>query len=678
MDVMLHGPLQLLLVEDNVTDVELVRAYLKRSGVNFTLNVASTVSAAKAEISECHAFDAILLDLGLPDSNRSETFYDVQGAVESRIPIIVFTGNEDERLVDRLLADGAQDYIVKSDINAKNLAGAIRHAVLRTQARREFDANAERQSLLAGLGEVALGDSTIDALQEAVCDAVAKGLQVEHVGILLPLVEAGELEVASARGWKSEAIGQRVKMGGNTQCGICFELGKTVLVDDYSSETRFVAAPFFLEHGLRSGISTVIACHSQQFGVLSAACAGPRTFVKDEVNFFETAAHLLAMAMDRARTRREVDVNLGRLQSLRAIDIAICSSLDVRAVLSTVLHEVRTQLQIDAACVLLRDPDSRQLTFSSGSGFRSDALKQTRLMDGEGFAGQVVARREPLFVSDLALQETSMKHSSNFLSEGFRTYCAVPLIAKGTVEGVMELFSRTPFKPSADWMDFLEALAQQTAIGVHSARMFAALEQQAIKLVRGYESTLEGWSAALDLKDQETEGHSLRVTDMTLRLAAELGISGSSIVDMRRGALLHDIGKMGIPDAILLKPGPLTTDEWKIMRSHPVLAFDLLSRIDFIGNAIDIPYCHHERWDGTGYPRGLKNTQIPLAARAFAAVDVWDALTSNRPYRGAWHAEKALEYIKQHSGTHFDPDVVQAFCRLPNVEALGMAGGAAR
>jgi putative nucleotidyltransferase with HDIG domain len=176
-----------------------------------------------------------------------------------------------------------------------------------------------------------------------------------------------------------------------------------------------------------------------------------------------------------------------------------------------------------------------------------------------------------------------------------------------------------------------------------------------------YDSTLEGWSKALDLRDKDTEGHTRRVTELTDRLARDLGIGEAERVHIRRGAMLHDIGKMGIPDAILLKEGPLSEEEWKIMKQHPDLAMSMLSSISFLRHALDIPYCHHEKWDGSGYPRGLKGREIPIAARIFAVVDVYDALTSDRPYRRAWSGEDALDHIRSGAGSHFDPDAASAF-----------------
>lgn len=184
------------------------------------------------------------------------------------------------------------------------------------------------------------------------------------------------------------------------------------------------------------------------------------------------------------------------------------------------------------------------------------------------------------------------------------------------------------------------------------------------KLIEAYDATLAGWSEVLELRDKETEGHSQRVTRMSLHLAKVMGLKDEELLHIRRGALLHDIGKLAIPDRILLKPGKLTEAEWIIMREHPTYAYNWLKKIEFLHPALDIPYCHHERWDGTGYPRRLKGEEIPLAARIFAVVDIWDALSSDRPYRKAWPSKKVRDYIASLAGTHLDPNVVQAFLEL--------------
>jgi putative nucleotidyltransferase with HDIG domain len=266
-----------------------------------------------------------------------------------------------------------------------------------------------------------------------------------------------------------------------------------------------------------------------------------------------------------------------------------------------------------------------------------------------------------LCIPDLAVRRTDFLRTPAFHTEAFVFYMAVPLIAKSQVKGVMEIFRRTPFEPDAEWREFLEALAGQAAIAIDNSRLFSDLESSNRELTLAYDATIAGWSHALDLRDKETEGHSRRVTEMTLRLARLMSIPDPELVHVRRGALLHDIGKMGVPDAILLKPGSLTPEEWDIMRKHPVYAYQMLAPIAYLKPAIEIPYCHHEKWDGAGYPRGLKGEEIPLAARIFAVVDVWDAVCSDRPYRPAWSEDQALEHIQSQAGKHFDPQVVEVF-----------------
>jgi HD-GYP domain-containing protein (c-di-GMP phosphodiesterase class II) len=222
-------------------------------------------------------------------------------------------------------------------------------------------------------------------------------------------------------------------------------------------------------------------------------------------------------------------------------------------------------------------------------------------------------------------------------------------------------------------MAFLKTLAGQTAIAIDNAELFNNLQQSNTELVQAYDATIEGWAKALELRDMETEGHSRRVVTLTLDLSRKMGISRDLLTHIRRGALLHDIGKMGIPDAILQKPGKLTDEEWVIMRRHPMLAFDWLSSIDYLRPALDIPYYHHEKWDGSGYPRGLKGEEIPLAARIFAIIDVYDALSSDRPYRKAWPEEKIIDYLKEESGKHFDPKVVETFLVLNLQSKSGVA-----
>jgi putative nucleotidyltransferase with HDIG domain len=353
-----------------------------------------------------------------------------------------------------------------------------------------------------------------------------------------------------------------------------------------------------------------------------------------------------------------------QLKSLRKIDSTITSSLDIKTSLSVILKELKDRLEVNAASVLLYDDDLKELSYGHGIGFHTRVTPHTHIRLGDELAGQVALEDKPLFISDLDQDENNHLYTHNLSLEGFVSYYGIPLRAKGKLVGVLEVFQRTRLKPDQNWIDYAEILAKQTAIAIDNLSMFSELKRASQNMILAYDATIEGWARALEIRDQETEGHSRRVTDLTMRIAREYDLPREDLVHIRRGALLHDIGKMGVPNSILFKPGPLEEEEWDIMRKHPLYAQEILKGIHFLEPALDIPLYHHERWDGSGYPEGLKETDIPLPARIFAVVDVWDALRSDRPYREAWSDGKALQYIKDQAGTLFDPKVVWKFLEI--------------
>lgn len=254
-----------------------------------------------------------------------------------------------------------------------------------------------------------------------------------------------------------------------------------------------------------------------------------------------------------------------------------------------------------------------------------------------------------------------------------RSYAGAPIRVQGKVIGFLNLDVDIPNYYNQTHADRLQAFADQAGVAIHNAQLLTDLRKSRDELYNAYETTLEGWSKALELRDYETEGHTRRVMDMTMKLAESYGITGVELIRIRYGTLLHDIGKIGIPDSILFKPGPLDEEEWEVMRRHPVYARRILAHIPYLQDSLEIPYNHHEKWDGSGYPRGLKGEEIPLPARLFAVVDVWDGLRSNRHYRSGWPEEDVVRYIQEQSGLHFDPQVVAIFLKLleqQNVEAI--------
>jgi putative nucleotidyltransferase with HDIG domain len=415
----------------------------------------------------------------------------------------------------------------------------------------------------------------------------------------------------------------------------------------------------------RKIVDAVPAALTAQEHTLGVIWIGRSTLFSDsERNVLGAIGDIAANAIHRATLHEQIEQRLNRLAAINKIDRAINASTDLHVTLDVLLPQATTQLGVDAAAILLLNEHSQMLHYTAGYGFHTTSFQQVTVRLGEGQAGVAAAERRPVSMPDIQLHGESFIRSRLLAGEHFVSYYAVPILARRQIKGVLELFHRAPLQPDQEWLDFLDTLTGQVAIAIDNAELVANLQQSNDELTMAYDATIEGWARALELRDAETEGHSRRVTDLTLQLARHMGLSDDDLVHIRRGAILHDIGKMAIPDRILLKPGPLTAEEWEIMRKHPTYAYEWLAPIRYLRPALDIPHYHHERWDGSGYPRGLRGQQIPLSARIFAVVDVWDALCSDRPYRAAWPYEKVRAHLRQQSGVHFDPQIVEIFLAL--------------
>jgi PAS domain S-box-containing protein len=445
--------------------------------------------------------------------------------------------------------------------------------------------------------------------------------------------------------------------------GIVAATGQPVFSADLRNDAR---VPEELRANIpagRSGICVPIRAALEVIGALFVNIDQPRQFAPNDIDLLTTLAEIAGNAIQRTRLHEQTEQQLNRMTALRSVDQAISSSLDLRVTLTVLLDQATTHLAADAADVLLLNPHRQLLEYAVGRGHHGGEAQRLRLRLGQGRAGRVAYERRLVHVADLRAEAGPDPASAMVTAEGFVAYYGVPLLAKGQIKGVLEIYNRQPLEVSQDWLDFLEALAGQAAIAIDNAALFDGLQRSNLELILAYDATIAGWSHALDMRDHETGGHTERVTDQAVRLAAALGMQEDELVHLRRGALLHDIGNMGVPTNILLKPGPLSQEEWASVRQHPQFAFELLSPIAYLRPALDIPYGHHEHWDGTGYPRQLAGEAIPLAARVFAVVDVWDTLLADRPYRRALLRAEALAYLREQSGKHFDPRVVAAFLR---------------
>jgi HD-GYP domain-containing protein (c-di-GMP phosphodiesterase class II) len=439
-----------------------------------------------------------------------------------------------------------------------------------------------------------------------------------------------------------------------------------------------VASPaqraFIAEHQPRHIMGVPLRAREHLLGGVGLTRFRDEPFGADEIALIEALAERASIALDNARLfraaqaataeaesrARQLERQVERIQALHTIDLAITGSLDLRVTLNVLLDQVVAHLQVDAAQVLLFRPVGETLEFGAARGFLTAAEGAPPAPLGDDAASLAVAERRTVVTHDGAWSGSPQRRA-RFAAEGFVRGHAVPLIARMAAIGVLEVFRRTNVAPDPDWSTYLEVLAGQAAMAIDGAATHDRLQRSHADLVRAYDATLEGWVRALDLRDRQVEGHTQRVTAIAVHFARILGFSEADLAHVYRGALLHDIGKIAVPDEILRKEGPLTEEEWGVMRRHPDHAVQWLFPIPFLRHALDIPREHHERWDGSGYPRGLRGTEISPAARMFAIVDVYDALRSHRPYGAVRSAEEARAYVAAQAGAHFDPAYIAAF-----------------
>lgn len=440
-----------------------------------------------------------------------------------------------------------------------------------------------------------------------------------------------------------------------------------LIVDEFSEYIRGLMRkhnPNMNMDDIQSSVIIPLIVKDEFLGVLQVLSDKPHYFTQMDVDLLFPLASTGAIAIKNSRLFTETQEQLKRLATLHTVDTAISSSLELKVTLNILANELAAIPGFLAINVLLYDTTRQLLEFSVSRGFAISGENPTSIRLGEGLAGKAALEGKVITCHDIDKECVSIIKPGELVKDEFRGYAAVPMINKGQIKGVLEVYFADRKYQEDEWIEFLETLAGQVSIAIDNNLLVQQLQRSNLELTLAYDSTLEGWSKALDLRDRETEGHSRRVTELTVRLAEALGLMDQDLVNIRRGSLLHDIGKMGIPDSILLKEGPLTPEEWVIMRKHPVYAFEMLSPITYLSKSLDIPYCHHEHWDGRGYPRGLKEEQIPLAARIFAIADVYDSLVSDRPYRKAWTKEKALQQIREESGTHLDSRIVDVFLHM--------------
>lgn len=565
--------------------------------------------------------DIVLITCDFPDFSNMDLLDSVaEGGCNT--PAILLTGSMNRAARQQALQRGAADYLTLDNLDSQLLERAVHYAV---------DSAGTRAALVES-----------ERRFRSAFEDSATGMAIESLdGTILRANRA----YSAMLGHQPETLQGRLvaEFMHREDTGHDIERRDELLsgaTDCYSAERRYLHAFGHVVDAMRSS------------SVVRSTTGEPLYVV---VHVQDISAHKHA--------ERLVQRQLSRLSAFRAIDLAIVAPTPLEEKLAVILEQVMETLRADAAVILLTEEDTDALRHAASYGFRRVCNYLDPYEHGHDLAYRAARERRVISIPDVSLS-VDFAETGLISDEQFQSCVVLPLIAQGRAYGALEVYRRRPLSGAEDWITFLQAVATQTAIAIDNAELIENLSESNRNLTIAYDRTLEGWSRALEMRDDETNGHSRRVTELAVQLAQRFGITGEELDNLRRGALLHDIGKMAIPDSILLKRGPLTANEREIMRRHPVYGFELLSKIPYLEPALDIPFAHHEKWDGSGYPRGLSGNEIPLAARIFSIIDVWDALTTDRPYRAAWQPEAARKYIRAQAGLHFDPLVVEEFLKL--------------
>ena len=536
----------------------------------------------------------------------------------------------------------------------------------RVRAEEENREYYNRIMALREIDQVIVSTLELDEVLDLITSHLANLIKYDSMSILA--IDGDELQVIACKGFDNseEIMRYRFPSAPGYPNYEVIKNRTPLALTDVSKESPTFQQPSRsnLRGDIKAWLGVPLFNRHEVIGMFTIDRCDEKPYTAQDIEVAMQYANRAAIAITNARLFEQTVDHLNRLEILRKIDGTITSSKDISDALHTVLEQVKVGLNVDVAAVFLYDEDEQALTYQQSFGYRTEGNPDHKVPVGQGYVGTVAARMEPLFIKKVNLVDDGHKYPFSLADEGIMSYYGFPLITKGRLLGVLQVLQRTELNPSSDWVKFAEALADQTAIAVDNLTLFNGLERANKELREAYDATIEGWAHALEIRDKETEGHSRRVVQLTERVALAFGVDPDSLVHIRRGVLLHDIGKMGVPDQILHKPGALNEDEWEIMRQHPVYAYEMLKSIDYLKPALLIPHYHHERWDGSGYPEGLKGEDIPLEARIFAVVDAYDALTSDRPYRSAWSEEETVKYLREQAGKEFDPAVVRKFLKI--------------
>ncbi len=546
-----------------------------------------------------------------------------------------------------------EDERVLNTISGTLGTAIARIRLLNTERKRRQEAESLREATSALTRTIEL-----EKLFDIILESLAK--LVSYTSASIEVIDVEQIEIVASRGLPdhNEFLGKKYGFRPK-KWGINIEnIDQPIIIPDVQADERFVK--YKGAEYIRGWMGVPMIAEDNLIGYLNLD--------SDEVDFYNEAqadvvqifANQAATAIQNAHRFRSETKRRNEAENLQVAATALTSSLDVEEVLQTILIALKEVTPYDSTSVLLLESDQVRVRAAKGTVNPGLALDQL-FPANNPLLREIQKSGKAIIVADA---QKDIRFDNWPATVQVHGWLGIPLITRGQIIGYITLDSCKVGAFNDNDAKLAQTFAHQAAVAIDNAHLFTRLQETNEALSKAYDTTLEGWGKALELRDKETQGHTVRVTELTQKLAMQMGIHEPELTQVRRGVQVHDIGKMGVPDRILHKKAPLTKKEWAAMHEHPRYAFDLLYPITYLRPALDIAYCHHERWDGTGYPRNLKGEEIPLTARIFAVVDVWDALTSNRSYRKAWPRKKVLHHLRNESGKHFDPQVVEIFLNM--------------
>jgi len=621
-EIVQHETIHILYGEHNTTDIDLTQRFMKTHAPQIDLEVVSSAEEMVNRLIEKKDsldYDALLIDYHLPGPGVIDQIKNLR-AQSVDTPIIVITGLGSEEAAVEVLKLSKTDYVVKTSGYLMRLPVILENAHNLVMLQREQAAlrkSEERFRLLA--------ENAVDVIFRI---KISPPVLIEYISPAAERVSGFTLDEIY-----TDPIALVRKSLENTDPNLLTRWAE-------NEETPMINLPFQRKDGRKIWLE--LKC----------------TIIKDSQGQPEYMEGIGRDITQRIQSEQQLREQMERINALHQIDKAITSSFDLRVTYQVLLDQLRQVLRVDAAAVLQFESDLIQYQYLTGLGFKTLETNLRTAFRHSPLPSEAIATKKTTQINLGSGQTFSPTLTEILNTEKFVKYIATPMVIKGQIKGVLEIYHKSDLEPTREWISFLEALAQQAAIALDNSQNFTELQKSQSVLLQAYDDTLMGWANFLDLRDKETEGHTVRVLERTMRAAQRLGVREEDMEHLRRGVLLHDIGKVGVPDHILNKPGPLTDEEWVIMKKHPEYAYQMLAPIGFLKQALDVPYCHHERWDGTGYPRNLKGKEIPFTARIFTVFDVFDALTSERIYNKPRSKDDAINYIRENAGIIFDPDII--------------------